>query len=93
MASYSNKLDLKRFLQMLDDTTECYKFYWFDAILSLVAENRFEMEFDEIINRMIADVWYSISEYHLCLGLKDGTGKIMNSLQRAVEKLIENTEL
>ena len=93
MASYSNKLDLKRFLQMLDDTTECYKFYWFDAILSLVAENRFEMEFDEIINRMIADAWYSISEYHLCLGLKDGTGKIMNSLQRAVEKLIENTEL
>ena len=93
MVSYSNKLDLKRFMQMLDDTTECYKFYWFDAILSLMAENRLEMEFDEIINRMIADVWYSISEYHLCLGLKDGTGKIMNSLQRAVEKLIENTEL
>lgn len=93
MPDYSNELDLEKFIHMLDDTTECYKFYWFDAILTIVSENRFEMEFDEIIDRMIADAWYSVSEYHLHLGLKDGTGNIMNSLERAVNKLIKNTEL
>lgn len=93
MQNYSNQLDLKNFIHMLDDTTECYKFYWFDAILSIMAEGKFEIEFDRIIDQMIVDAWYSVSEYHLHLGLKDGTGKIMNSLERAVEKLMEHTEL
>ena len=93
MRNYSNQLDLKNFIHMLDDTTECYKFYWFDAILSIMAEGKFEIEFDRIIDQMIIDAWYSVSEYHLHLGLKDSTGKIMNSLERAVEKLMKHTEL
>ena len=93
MPNYLNQLNLENFIHMLDDTTECYKFYWFDAILSIMAEGKFEIEFDEIIDRMIVDAWYSVSEYHLHLGLKDGTGKIMNSLERAVNKLIGHTEL
>ncbi len=93
MRNYSNQLDLKNFIHMLDDTTECYKFYWFDAILSIMSEGKFEIEFDRIIDQMIADAWYSVSEYHLHLGLKDGTGKIMNSLERAVNKLIARSEL
>ncbi len=93
MPNYLNQLNLENFIHMLDDTTECYKFYWFDAILSIMAEGKFEIEFDEIIDRMIVDAWYSVSEYHLHLGLKDGTGKIMNSLERAVNKLIGYTEL
>lgn len=90
---YSNQLDLKNFIHMLDDTTECYKFYWFDAILSIMSEGLFEIEFDKIIDQMIVDAWYSVSEYHLHLGLKDGTGKIMNSLERAVEKLVKQSEI
>lgn len=93
MPNYYNQLNLENFIHMLDDTTECYKFYWFDAILSILSEGKTEIEFDEIIDRMIVDAWYSVSEYHLHLGLKDGTGKIMNSLERAVNKLIEHSEL
>lgn len=93
MLNYYNQLNLENFIHMLDDTTECYKFYWFDAILSIMSEGKMEIEFDEIIDRMIVDAWYSVSEYHLHLGLKDGTGKIMNSLERAVNKLIQHSKL
>lgn len=93
MQNDSNQLDLENFIHMLDDATECYKFYWFDAILSMMSEGEYEIEFDRIIDQMIADAWYSVSEYHLHLGLKDGTGKIMNSLERAVNKLIVHSEL
>ena len=55
MPNYLNQLNLENFIHMLDDTTECYKFYWFDAILSIMAEGKFEIEFDEIIDRMIVD--------------------------------------
>lgn len=85
---YNNNLNIEKFIHMLDDTTECYKFYWIDSILNLLANGKNVIEFDEIINGMIADAWYSITEYHLHLGLKDKNGTIMNSLERAVNKLI-----
>lgn len=85
---YNNNLDLENFIHMLDDPTECYKFYWMDSILTLLAHGKRVMEFDEIINGMIADAWYSVNEYHLHLGLKDSHGNSMNSLERAVNKLM-----
>ena len=30
---YVNKLDIESFIHMLDDPTECYKFYWLAALL------------------------------------------------------------
>lgn len=84
---YSNNLDIESFVHILDDPTECYKFYWMDSILTLLAQGKTEMDFDEVINGMIADSWYSVSEYHLHLGPKDRTGNTMNSLERAVNKL------
>lgn len=90
---YKNNLDIESFVHMLDDTTECYKFYWMDSVLTLLAQGKTEMDFNEVINGMIADAWYSVSEYHLHLGLKDRNGNIMNSLERAVNKLVKNSTL
>lgn len=50
---------------MLDDPTECYKFYWFDSIMLLLSQNQCEMTFDDIIIGMIADFGYSVGGYHL----------------------------
>lgn len=36
---------------------------------------------------MIADAWYSVTEYHLRMGTKDGMGNSVNSIERAVNKL------
>ena len=90
---YENQLDLENFIHMLDDTTECYKFYWLDSIMLLLSAGKTEMEFDEIINGMIADAWYSVSEYHLRLGPKDANGDSMNSLERIVCKLMSISDI
>lgn len=78
---------------MLDDTTECYKFYWLDSILDLLSKGINPIYFDDIINGMLISAWYSVGEYHLNLGLKDANGNILNSLERAVNKLINKAEI
>lgn len=72
---------------MLDDPTECYKFYWLDSIMQLLAEDKMEITFDDVITGMIADAWYSVTEYHLRMGTKDSQGNSVNSIERAVNKL------
>ena len=32
---YINELNTESFIHMLDDPTECYKFYWLDALLNI----------------------------------------------------------
>lgn len=90
---YINELDVESFMHMLDDSTECYKFYWLDALLKLFSRGKSDILFDDLINIMIADAWYSVVEYHLHLGPKNANGKIMNSLERAVIKLEQVTKL
>lgn len=90
---YKNDLNIDSFIHMLDDTTECYKFYWLDALLKLFSLGKTEIVFDELINQMIADAWYSVVEYHLHLGTKNASGKIMNNLERAVIKLSQLTNI
>lgn len=90
---YKNDLNIDSFIHMLDDTTECYKFYWLDALLKLFSLGKTEIVFDDLINQMIADAWYSVVEYHLHLGHKNASGKIMNSLERAVIKLSQLTNI
>ena len=72
---------------MLDDPTECYKFYWLDSIMQLLAEQEECITFDKVISGMVADAWYSVTEYHLRLGTKDSQGNRVNGIERAVNKL------
>ena len=90
---YKNLLDIESFTHMLDDPTECYKFYWMDSILDLLSRGVSLIYFDDVINGMIASAWYSVGEYHLHLGLKDSNGNIMNSLERAVKKLSDVVDI
>jgi len=90
---YKNLLDIESFTHMLDDPTECYKFYWMDSILDLLSRGVSPIYFDDVINGMIASAWYSVGEYHLHLGLKDSNGNIMNSLERAVKKLSDVADI
>lgn len=87
MFIYDCNLNIEGFIHMLDDPTECYKFYWLDSIMWLIAENEQEITFDKVISGMIADAWYSVTEYHLRMGTKDGMGNSVNSIERAVNKL------
>lgn len=86
---YDCNLNIKSFIQMLDDTTECYKFYWLDSIMQLLARNDDYITFDKVIYGMIADSWFSVSKCNLRLGPQNVKGESANSIERAVRKLEE----
>jgi len=65
---YSEELNIGYLSRLFDNTTNCYKFFWFQAILSKLDPEHNRLTFDELINEMIADAWYMVTEYHLRLG-------------------------
>lgn len=86
-ANYYNNLDIEGFSRMMKDPSYCYKFYWLEAIIQLISEGRTEATYDEIINEMIANAWYSVLEYHVHLSGVYGDGIIKDNLEKAVTKL------
>lgn len=89
---YKCNLKLDEFAHMLDDPTECYKFYWFDAILTLVEAGETTLSFSDLFDEMIADAWFSVAEHHLHLGPKNIDGEVKNCIERAVIALKRNNE-
>lgn len=65
---YSEELNIGYLSRLFDNTTNCYKFFWFQAILRKLDGKRNSFTFDELINEMVADAWYMVTEYHLRLG-------------------------
>jgi len=88
---YYNTLEIESFSKMMDSPSFCYKFYWLDAITTLITENRTEATFDEIIDEMIADAWYSIVEFHI--HLSGIIYKDKDNLEKAVNILSEQADL
>ena len=60
---YDCNLNIESFIHMLDEPTECYKFYWLDSIMQLLARDKIELTFGNVISGMIADAWYSVKQY------------------------------
>ena len=84
---YYNKLDIEGFSRMMKDPSYCYKFYWLEAIVHLISENKCEASYDEIIDEMISNAWYSVLEFHIHLSGIWGDGEIKDNLERALLKL------
>ena len=80
-------LDLDKFARSLDDPSECYKFYWLEAIISLLNSGKTTFTFEEIIDRMIASVWYTVTTYHLHLGPRRDVSTASNNMELAVDAL------
>ena len=83
---YSEELNIGYLSRLFDNTTNCYKFFWFQAILRKVDETHHRFSFDELINEMIADAWYMVTEYHLRLGPLG----ITDNLEEVVKYIHEN---
>ena len=90
---YDCNLNIKSFAGMLENPTQCYKFFWLDSIMQLVARGENEFTFLEVFAGMIADAWYEVKEYHLRLGPKSVDGTSSNLLERAVNKISENVDV
>ena len=68
---YSDELNTGSLARLFDNTSECYKLFWFKAIVTAVGNGKLELTYEELIDKMIADAWYMVTEYHLNLGPKD----------------------
>lgn len=68
---YSEQLNTASLARIFDNKSESYKLFWFKAILHEVNLGRSKMAFHELIDRMIVDVWYMVSEFKLNLGPAD----------------------
>lgn len=68
---YSDKLEIQPLSRLFDNMSECYKLFWFQAIVKQAVLGNQRLTFDTLINDMIADAWYMVSEYRLNLGPAD----------------------
>ena len=92
-AAYYNALDIHSFELMLKDPSYCYKFYWLEAIVNLISENVVETTFNDIIDEMICNAWYSVREFHIHLSGLGPNGEVRDGLERAVLKLTKLSDL
>lgn len=74
---YFNSLEIKYLNRLFDNTSESYKFFWFQAIINKIIEEKDIITYDELINEMISNAWYMVTEYHLKLGPKDTLEKLV----------------
>ncbi len=82
---YSDSLEVQYLNRIFDNTSECYKFFWFQAVVSKVLEGKTRITYEEIINEMIADAWYMVTEYHLNLGPRDTLEGLVHYLQQTFQ--------
>ena len=75
---YAEDLNTGYLARLFDNTSECYKLFWFKAIVMAVGDGKLTLTYEELIDKMIADAWYMVTEYHLNLGPRD-------TLQSAIE--------
>lgn len=91
--AYHNTLDISGFSQMMKDPSYCYKFYWLEAVVDLIAEGIQDTTFDVVINEMICNAWYSVREFHIHLSGIQADGQVRDGLERAVLRLASLSHL
>ena len=74
----SEQLNIASLSRLFDNKSECYKLFWFQAILNHVCKGQQEISFEELIDDMIANAWYMVTEYHLNLGPRDKLEEAVN---------------
>ncbi len=90
---YHNSLDIEGFSQMMKDPSYCYKFYWLEAIVQLISTGIDQTTFNDVIDEMICNAWYSVREFHIHLSGMQADGKVRDGLERAVLALTELSNL
>ncbi|MBR0435429.1 MAG: hypothetical protein IJK13_05425 [Lachnospiraceae bacterium] len=83
---YDENLNIGYLSRLFDNTSNCYKFFWFQAILGKISADKTTFTYDELINEMIADAWYMVTEYKLRLG----PAGVTDNLEEAVKYIGNN---
>ena len=78
--------------QMLDraNMATSYKAYWMMSIIDIITEEeRSEITFVEVVNRMIKHAWYPVVTYKLSFGVQDRLSHLVNYLFLKYPKMSE----
>ncbi len=65
---YSDKLNIGHLSRLFANTTNCYKFFWFLAILKSVDGHSNRFSFEALINEMIVEAWYMFHFHRVISG-------------------------
>ena len=74
---YNSEINTTKLGRLFDNMSESYKIFWFQALVNKVNEGNILISYDSLINEMIADAWYMVSEYKLNLGPCDTLEKVI----------------
>lgn len=74
------EIEVQYLNRLFEKTSECYKYFWFQAILTKVLEGKDVITYEELIDEMISDAWYMVTEYHLNLGPKDTLERLIHHI-------------
>ena len=77
----SDNLAIQYLSRLFDNKSECYKLFWFQAIVNQITNGKDHFTYEELVDEMIADAWYMVSEYHLNLGPKDNLEMAVKRVQ------------
>ena len=84
---YSDQLNIAALSRLFDNKSECYKQFWFQAVLGEVCAGKSDILYEDLIDEMIADAWYMVTEYHLNLGPRDTLEKAVNYIYQSTGML------
>lgn len=70
-------LEISFLSHLFDNMSECYKLFWFQAIVNEVSNKHYIFTYDNLIN-----TWYMVSEYKLNLGPADTLEALVHYVYR-----------
>ncbi|MBO4679709.1 MAG: hypothetical protein J5626_08565 [Lachnospiraceae bacterium] len=86
---YDDNLKIEYLSRVFDRNriSNCYKYFWFIAILRKIAPDKTSFTYDELITEMVADAWYMVAEYHLRLGPNNTTDNLEEAVKYVFSEL------
>ena len=86
---YAENLSIEFLSRVFDRNriSNCYKYFWFMAILEKISEEKTEFSYDELITEMIVIAWYMVAEYHLRLGPNNTVDNVEEVVKYLFEEL------
>ncbi len=89
---YSDLIDIKYLARLFDNKSECYKLFWFEAIVALMSKGRSSVTYEELINEMIVSAWYMVTECHLNLGPSDKLEVVIHKIFQLSEGTLKTSD-
>lgn len=78
----SDQVSVERLQMVFDNMSECYKIFWFKAIMDELSTGKHVIRFCDLIDDMIMDAWPFVIQYKLKLGPRDTLEKIVVELSK-----------